>query len=162
MRRQTPRRLRARSSRRLTPRRMLPARQGRPLAGPATPSQTSWKARPHSCLSLHGASERKQRHAQAVCREPGIKGAAPSDAPAAVEQAASDASAAAPKGLGEAAGAVKEAASGAAETVKDAAPSNPFAGFFGGGPLVLESHAPTLCSYVSAVASVCPLLTYFP
>ena len=74
-----------------------------------------------------------------MCHALGSKGPAPSDGPAAVEQAASDASAAAPKGLGEAAGAAKEAATDAAETLKDAAPSNPFAGFFGGGAVALQA-----------------------
>lgn len=78
-----------------------------------------------------------QAIAQTVCHEPGSK-EAPSGAPAAAEQAASGASAAAPEGLGEAVGAAKEAAAGAAETVKDAAPSNPFAGFFGGGAKALS------------------------
>ncbi len=85
---------------------------------------------PATCL-------RAQATAYTARHEPGNKGASPSDAPAAAEQAASEVSAAAPEGLGDAAGAAKEAAAGAAETAKDAAPSNPFAGFFGGGAVVL-------------------------
>ena len=93
-----------------------------------------------------------------VCHEPGNKGPAPGDASAAVVQAASDASAAAPKGLGEAAGAAKEAATGAAESVKDAAPSNPFAGFFGGGAMALRAfmcpHSYAVCLRAQANAQL--------
>ena len=117
---------------------------GEAVGGPGNPFANFLEGAPAcSCLSLRCACKRKQLHAQTVRHEPGIKAAAPSDAPAAAEQAASDAGAAAPEGLGEAMVAAKEAAMGAAESVKDAAPTNPFAGFFGGGAMALGFHALT-------------------
>lgn len=106
-------------------------------------------------VPVQSAYKRKQMPNYTVCHAPGSKGAAPSDALAVAEQAASDASAAAPKGLGEAASAAKEAAAGAAESVKDAAPSNPFAGLFGGKATALGFHMLTSSCSVPASASDC-------
>ena len=70
-----------------------------------------------------------------------VKGAV-KDAVSSAQDALPDGGDQAPAVLGEARGAAKEAATGAAEMVKDAAPSNPFAGFFGGEAMALQD----LCS----------------